>query len=58
MEARQHIIMGNIDDKFIKERVHIYAEKVHDCTHALTYCIAFIDGTVISIVGPGMADTF
>lgn len=50
METQKLLIMSDIDDTFIEEKSHVYAEKVSDCTYALSNRIVFIDGISIAFL--------
>ena len=51
-EARQHLVLSDIDSTFFSERAELYACAIKNKCEALDNCTCFIDGTVIAIARP------
>ena len=49
LEARLHLIKGQIGPEFIHVNAKRYVQADHDRCHALAKCVGFIEGTVIGI---------
>ena len=50
LEARQHLVLSDIDYTFFSERAQLYASAIN--MEVLDNCTGFIDGTVIAIARP------
>lgn len=52
LHSRKHLLMGKINEDFIRRRVPLDIEAIERICTALMSCIGFIDGTELGIYRP------